>query len=61
MHGFALNINTNLAYFDYINPCGFTDKGVTSLEKIKGEKQNFEHEKEKLKGYLVNAFEAELI
>jgi lipoyl(octanoyl) transferase len=61
MHGFALNINTNLAYFDYINPCGFTDKGVTSLEKIKGEKQHFDHEKEKLKGYLVEAFGAELV
>lgn len=31
MHGFALNINTNLQYFNYINPCGFTDKSVTSL------------------------------
>ena len=33
MHGFALNINTDLQYFNYINPCGFTDKGVTSLQK----------------------------
>ncbi|MHC1777820.1 MAG: lipoyl(octanoyl) transferase LipB [Lentimicrobium sp.] len=31
MHGFAFNVNTNLQYFDYINPCGFTDKAVTSL------------------------------
>lgn len=31
MHGFALNINTNLQYFNYINPCGYTDKSVTSL------------------------------
>lgn len=31
MHGFAFNINTDLTYFNYINPCGFTDKGVTSL------------------------------
>jgi lipoyl(octanoyl) transferase len=37
MHGFAFNINTNLQYFNYINPCGFQDKGVTSLEKeLKG-------------------------
>ena len=33
MHGFALNVNTDLEYFNYINPCGFIDKGVTSLEK----------------------------
>ncbi len=33
MHGFALNINTDLSYFSYINPCGFVDKGVTSLSK----------------------------
>lgn len=31
MHGFALNVNTDLSYFSRINPCGFTDKGVTSL------------------------------
>lgn len=33
MHGFAFNINTDLSYFSYINPCGFIDKGVTSLSK----------------------------
>ncbi len=32
MHGFALNVNTDLRYFQHINPCGFTDRGVTSLE-----------------------------
>lgn len=40
MHGFALNINTDLTYFGHINPCGFTDKGVTSLEQELGEKQD---------------------
>jgi len=36
MHGFALNVNTMLEYFNYINPCGFIDKGVTSIEKETG-------------------------
>ena len=38
MHGFALNVNTNLNYFNYIHPCGFVDKGVTSIEKERGGK-----------------------
>jgi lipoyl(octanoyl) transferase len=36
MHGLALNINTDLSYFKLINPCGFVDKGVTSLQKELG-------------------------
>ena len=36
MHGFALNVNTDLNYFNYIHPCGFVDKGVTSMEKELG-------------------------
>ncbi|MBN2172564.1 MAG: lipoyl(octanoyl) transferase LipB [Bacteroidales bacterium] len=42
MHGFAFNVNTDLHYYDYINPCGFTDKGVTSMEKELGKKQDME-------------------
>lgn len=34
MHGFALNVNTDLSYFDAIHPCGFVDKGVTSLHNF---------------------------
>ncbi len=33
MHGFAFNVNTNLDFFSFINPCGFTDKSVTSMQK----------------------------
>jgi lipoyl(octanoyl) transferase len=40
MHGFALNVNTDLNYFSYINPCGFVDKGVTSIAKETGETIN---------------------
>ncbi len=48
MHGFALNVNTNLSYFNHINPCGFVDKGVTSIEKELGEKQDMEQIKSML-------------
>lgn len=40
MHGFAFNVNTNLEHFKWINPCGITDKGVTSLQKILGQRQD---------------------
>lgn len=36
MHGLALNVNTDLRYFSYIHPCGFIDKGVTSLRQELG-------------------------
>jgi len=48
MHGFALNVNTDLNYFNYINPCGFVDKGVTSMEKELGKKIEVEEVKKKL-------------
>ncbi len=37
MHGLALNINTDLKYFSFMNPCGFIDKGVTSMQKELGQ------------------------
>jgi lipoate-protein ligase B len=37
MHGFALNVNTDLSYFDDIVPCGIRDGGVTSMQAIAGE------------------------
>ena len=56
MHGFALNVNTQLEYFSHINPCGFVDKGVTSMEKELGEKVNMEDLKFHLKEIIEKQF-----
>jgi len=56
MHGFALNVNTNLDYFTYINPCGFETKGVTSMEKELGESQDFDCIKRELRAILMRRF-----
>ena len=58
MHGFALNVNTNLSYFDYIVPCGIKGKAVTSLAKELGREIHFKEVKDKLKVHLANLFEA---
>ncbi len=57
MHGFAFNINTDLLYFNHINPCGYTDKGVTSMEKELGEKQYFMHITERLMNQFCTVFD----
>ena len=57
MHGFAFNVSTDISYFDNINPCGFTDKGVTSLEKETGKKPEIERVKDILKGKLMDQFD----
>ena len=58
MHGFALNVNTNLSYFDYIVPCGIKGKAVTSLAKELGREIPFKEVKDKLKVHLANLFKA---
>jgi lipoyl(octanoyl) transferase len=61
MHGFAFNVNTNLDYFSFINPCGFTDKGVTSLGKELGKTEDLQKVKEKMKKNLQRVFDLEWI
>jgi len=56
MHGLGLNINTDLSYFSMINPCGFVDKGVTSLAKELGGVQDIDIAKERLRELFNNYF-----
>ena len=48
MHGLALNVDTDLRYFSYIHPCGFVDKGVTSMRKELGREVDMEAVKARL-------------
>ncbi len=57
MHGFALNVNTNLGYFDHIIPCGINDKSVTSMEVELGKKLDLNEVKEKILFYFKELFE----
>ena len=49
MHGFALNVNTNLGFYKHIIPCGIDDKAVTSMQAELGHKIDEEEVKAKLK------------
>ena len=61
MHGFALNVNTNLGYFDHIIPCGIRGKAVTSLEVELGRKLDIEEVKGKILKHFAIIFESEFI
>ncbi|WP_408024459.1 lipoyl(octanoyl) transferase LipB [Tenacibaculum sediminilitoris] len=59
MHGFALNVNANLGYFDNIIPCGIRGKAVTSMEVELGRKISEEEVKEKIIKHFKELFEVE--
>lgn len=59
MHGFALNVNVDLGYFDNIIPCGIRGKAVTSMEVELGRKVAPEEVKSKIEKYFIELFEAE--
>jgi lipoyl(octanoyl) transferase len=59
MHGWAFNVNTDLKYFEYIVPCGITDKSVTSLERELKRAVPMEEIKEKVKRHFALQFGVE--
>ncbi len=61
MHGFALNVNTDLTYFNHIVPCGISDKAVTSIQKELGNAADFKKVEHILKEKISNLFEMDLI
>lgn len=60
MHGLALNVNTDLDYFTYINPCGFTDRGVTSIEALTGGRVDMETVKRRFVKEMERIFDIEI-
>ena len=62
MHGFALNVNTDLGYFDHIIPCGIRGKSVTSLRvELKKDQVDENEVKEKLLKHFLNLFEVQKV
>lgn len=61
MHGFALNVNTDLAYFSHINPCGFSSSAVTSLQRELGREMAMQEVKDTLLEQFRQLFGVEMI
>ena len=61
MHGLALNVGTDLKYFTYINPCGFTDRGVTSIDKMCGKKVPMDDVKKCFVSHMERIFGIEIL
>ena len=61
MHGFALNVNTDLNYFNHIVPCGISNKAVTSLEQLTGAPVEVEEVKERIVFHFENVFEVTVL
>ncbi len=60
MHGFAFNVNTDLSFYKLINPCGFTDKGVTSMQQELGQEIDMQEIKTRLLEILKTVFGFEI-
>jgi lipoyl(octanoyl) transferase len=61
MHGFELNVNTDLEYFDYIIPCGIQNKKVTSIKEELGRAVDMEEVKDKLRKNFAHVFNVEIV